>query len=409
MIVRSLEIAGVIIPQIDFNYMVKGMKNIKVTINKNNKYFDIFILTLIVIITYKVIDDYKYFFGIIKNLISIISPFIYALVCAYILNPIVNLFEKRLKFSRAVSILITYCILGALIFIALFYAIPSLIDSVVNMSAEIPEYIEKMQKWSDTVFKNYQLNDLIKEDALIEKVDMLFKQMSNFTLVLLQNSISSVFSITANLVKLLLGFLVSIYVLMDKEKLLTNAKTIIYMIFKEKNGNNILNLLKTYHKMIGRYIGIKAIDSLIIALIAFVGLFIIDAPYAIFISVVVGITNMIPYFGPLIGEIVGALVTVFVSPIKAIIVFILLLTIQQFDAWYLDPKLIGKKVGVSPLGIIFAVIVGGGLFGTIGMLLASPTMATINIYYSRMISNFKNKNINRLHFYKILKEMKSYL
>lgn len=392
MIVRSLEIAGVIIPQIDFNYMVKGMKNIKVTINKNNKYFDIFILTLIVIITYKVIDDYKYFFGIIKNLISIISPFIYALVCAYILNPIVNLFEKRLKFSRAVSILITYCILGALIFIALFFAIPSLIDSVVNMSAEIPEYIEKMQKWSDTVFKNYQLNDLIKEDALIEKVDMVFKQMSNFTLVLLQNSISSVFSITANLVKLLLGFLVSIYVLMDKEKLLSNAKTIIYMIFKEKNGNNILNLLKTYHKMIGRYIGIKAIDSLIIALIAFVGLFIIDAPYAIFISVVVGITNMIPYFGPLIGEIVGALVTVFVSPIKAIIVFILLLAIQQFDAWYLDPKLIGKKVGVSPLGIIFAVIVGGGLFGTIGMLLASPTMATINIYYSRMISNFKNKN-----------------
>ena len=341
---------------------------------------------------YSNIDDYKYFFGIIKNLISIISPFIYALVCAYILNPIVNLFEKRLKFSRAVSILITYCILGALIFIALFFAIPSLIDSVVNMSAEIPEYIEKMQKWSDTVFKNYQLNDLIKEDALIEKVDMLFKQMSNFTLVLLQNSISSVFSITANLVKLLLGFLVSIYVLMDKEKLLSNAKTIIYMIFKEKNGNNILNLLKTYHKMIGRYIGIKAIDSLIIALIAFVGLFIIDAPYAIFISVVVGITNMIPYFGPLIGEIVGALVTVFVSPIKAIIVFILLLAIQQFDAWYLDPKLIGKKVGVSPLGIIFAVIVGGGLFGTIGMLLASPTMATINIYYSRMISNFKNKN-----------------
>lgn len=392
MIVRSLEIAGVIIPQIDFNYMVKGMKNIKVTINKNNKYFDIFILTLIVIITYKIIDDYKYFLGIIKNLISIISPFIYALVCAYILNPIVNLFEKRLKFSRAVSILITYCILGALIFIALFFAIPSLIDSVVNMSAEIPEYIEKMQKWSDTVFKNYQLNDLIKEDALIEKVDMVFKQMSNFTLVLLQNSISSVFSITANLVKLLLGFLVSIYVLMDKEKLLSNAKTIIYMIFKEKNGNNILNLLKTYHKMIGRYIGIKAIDSLIIALIAFVGLFIIDAPYAIFISVVVGITNMIPYFGPLIGEIVGALVTVFVSPIKAIIVFILLLAIQQFDAWYLDPKLIGKKVGVSPLGIIVAVIVGGGLFGTIGMLLASPTMATINIYYSRMISNFKNKN-----------------
>lgn len=374
--------------------MMKGVKNRNVSINKNNKYFDIFILALIAIITYKLIDNYEYFFDIIKNFISIISPFVYALVCAYILNPIVNLFEKRLKFSKAVSILITYCILGALIFIILFFTIPSLISSIANMSSEVPEYIENMQKWSDTIFKNYQLNDFIKEDALIEKVDRIFTQMSNFILVLLQNSISSVFSITANLVKVLLGFLVSIYVLMEKEKLLSNAKIIIYMIFKEKNGSNILNFLKTYHKMIGRYIGIKAIDSLIIGLIAFVGLFIIDAPYVVLISVVVGITNMIPYFGPLIGEIFGALVTVFVSPIKAIIVFILLLTIQQFDAWYLDPKLIGKKVGVSPLGIIVAVIIGGGFFGPIGMLLASPTMATINIYYSRMISNFKNKNPN---------------
>ncbi|CAI3709711.1 putative membrane protein, UPF0118 [Clostridium neonatale] len=373
---------------------MKGMKNREVTINKNNKNFDIFILALIAIITYKIIDNYNYFFNIIKNFVSIISPFIYALVCAYILNPVVNLFEKKLKFNRAISISITYCLLAALIFIALFFTIPSLIESIVNMSSEIPSYIEKIQNWSDTIFQNYQLNEFITQGAFIEKVDMIFTKISNFTIVLSQNSISSVFSITANLVKLLLGFLISIYVLIDKEKLLNNAKIIIYMIFKEKAGNNILSVLNTYHKMIGRYIGIKAVDSLIIAIIAFVGLIIIDAPYAILIAVVVGITNMIPYFGPLIGEIVGALVTVFVSPIKAIVVFLLLLAIQQFDAWYLDPKLIGKKVGVSAFGIIFAVIVGGGFFGTIGMLLASPTMATINIYYSRMVSNFKNKNPN---------------
>ena len=147
---------------------MKGMKNREVTINKNNKYFDIFILALIAIITYKIIDNYNYFFNIIKNFVSIISPFIYALVCAYILNPVVNLFEKKLKFNRAISISITYCLLAALIFIALFFTIPSLIESIVNMSSEIPSYIEKIQNWSDTIFQNYQLNEFITQGAFIE-------------------------------------------------------------------------------------------------------------------------------------------------------------------------------------------------------------------------------------------------
>ncbi|MBE6071361.1 MAG: AI-2E family transporter [Clostridium butyricum] len=363
-------------------------------IGRNNKYFDIFILAIIGIVAYKIIDNYLYFFEIIGKFLSIISPFVYALICAYILNPIVVLFENKFKFKRPISITVTYLLISGIIFIVLFFTMPSLINSAINMSAEIPVYIEKMQECLDAIFKNLNLNDLILKTDIIEKIEYIITQASNFVIVLLQNSISSLLSITTNIVKIVLGFLVAIYVLMDKEKLLSGTRTLIYMILKERNGNIFINVVTTYHKMIGRYIGIKAIDSLIIGVIALGGLLIIDAPYAPLIAVVVGVTNMIPYFGPLIGEIVGAVITVFVSPIKAIIVFLLLLTIQQFDAWYLDPKLIGKKVGVSPLGIIFAVVVAGGFFGAIGMLLASPTMATINIYYSRMTSNFKNKNPN---------------
>lgn len=363
-------------------------------IGKNNKYFDIFILAIIGIIAYKIIDNYLYFFDIIGKLLSIISPFIYALICAYILNPIVVLLEKKFKFNRLISIALTYLLISGIIVIVLFFTIPSLINSAINMSAEIPVYIEKMKTWLDTIFENLNLNNLILQADIMEKIEYIITQVSNFIIILLQNSISSLLSITTNVVKILLGFLVSIYVLMDKEKLLSSARILIYMILKEKNGNILINVVNTYHKMIGRYIGIKAIDSLIIGLISLAGLIIIDAPYAPLIAVVVGVTNMIPYFGPLVGEIVGAVITIFVSPIKAIIVFLLLLTIQQFDAWYLDPKLIGKKVGVSPLGIIFAVVIAGGFFGAIGMLLASPTMATINIYYSKMIDRFRNKNPN---------------
>lgn len=114
--------------------------------------------------------------------------------------------------------------------------------------------------------------------------------------------------------------------------------------------------------MIGVYIGIKAIDSAIIGFISLIGLLIVGEPYAPLIALIEGITNMIPYFGPLIGEVVGAGVAIFVSPMKAFMVFILLLCIHLFDAWYLDPKLIGKKVGVSPLGIILGVAIGGGFW-----------------------------------------------
>jgi len=110
------------------------------------------------------------------------------------------------------------------------------------------------------------------------------------------------------------------------------------------------------------------------------------------IALITGVTNMIPYFGPLVGILVGSIFAIFVSPVKALVVFILLLCIQQFDAWYLDPKLIGKKVGISPFGIILGVTIGGGFLGPIGMLLGSPTIGTINIYYEKYSKKFKESN-----------------
>ena len=166
------------------------------------------------------------------------------------------------------------------------------------------------------------------------------------------------------------------------------------MILKEEKGTKLIDLVRTYHEMIGKYIGTKAIDSAIIGVLAFLGLMLLDVPYTPLLAIVVGVTNMIPYFGPFVGEVVGAAVGLFVSPTMAITIFVFLLALQQFDAWYLDPKLIGDKVGVKPFYIILAVTIGGGFFGPIGMLLASPTMATINIYYERKVNLFKTKNKN---------------
>jgi len=361
-------------------------------INKNVKYRDILIFALIGVIGYKIIDNYDYFFNIGNKILSIISPFIYAMICAYVLNPVVKFFEGKFKMKRVISIAITYCMIVALVIIILFFTIPSIIDSILNITREIPTYMEVVQKWINTILENEKIKALIIQAGLLNKFEEISSQIGSVAIGLLQNLAMYLLSFTSNLLNVILGFLISVYVLVDKEKFAKGARTITYMILKEEKGTKLITFIRTYNKMIGVYIGIKAIDSAIIGVIALIGLLIVGEPYAPLVALIEGVTNMIPYFGPLIGELVGAIVAIFISPIKALIVFILLLCIHIFDAWYLDPKLIGKKVGVSPLGIILGVTIGGAFWGPVGMLLGSPTIGTINIYYEKFLIKFKENN-----------------
>ncbi|AGF54883.1 putative PurR-regulated permease PerM [Clostridium saccharoperbutylacetonicum] len=360
--------------------------------NNNIKYRDILIFALIGVIGYKLIDNYDYFFSLLKKIVTIMTPFIYALICAYILNPVISFFERKLKVKRAISIAITYLMIVTLVFIILFFTIPSIIDSILNITKEVPKYVEIIQKWINTALQNERIKILIEQAGLLGKLQEMSGQIGNIAIVLLQGLVMYLLSFTSNLVIVIFGFLISIYVIVDKERLLKNTRRITYMIFKEENGNRIINFVRTYNKMVGFYIGIKAVDSSIVGIIALFGLLIVGEPYAPLIALIVGITNMIPYFGPLMGVIVAMTVAIFVSPMKAFVVFVLLLCIQQFDAWFLEPKLVGKKVGISPLGIILGVTIGGGFLGPIGMLLGSPTMATIKIYYEKLFSKFKDSN-----------------
>ncbi|NME82430.1 AI-2E family transporter [Clostridium sp. SM-530-WT-3G] len=361
-------------------------------LNNNIKYKNMLIFVLIAIVGYKLIDNYSYFFKVVDKGISILTPFIYALICAYVLNPIVNGIEKKFHINRGISILITYIMLIAVIFIILFFTIPSLVNSIINITAEIPMYITKSQEWINEAIKNERIHELISQAGLLNNIKDLAAQIGNISMDILQGSAKYLVSMTSNVVNVVLGFLISIYVLADKDKLLKIVRTITFMVLREKNGERVINFVRIYNKMIGTYVGIKAIDSAIIGTISLIGLLILRVPYAPLLAVVVGITNMIPYFGPLVGIIVSGTVTIFSSLILSIIVMIMLLCLQQFDAWYLEPKLVGKKVGVSPLAIIFGVTLGGGILGPIGMILGSPTMATVRIYYHKIFAKFKAKN-----------------
>ena len=362
--------------------------------NKYIKYRDILVIVLIALVGYKLIDNYQMFLNLISTTMSVISPFIYAMIFAYCINPIMNLFERKLKMKRGLAILSTYLLIGGAIVIGALYIVPSIVDSIISITSEIPKYMETVQGWINEALKNQNLYDLINSTGLLDNISVISGKMSSIIIGILDGSVSSIVSITTNVVKIGFGFLISIYILLDKERFITEVKTLTYMILKEEKGTKLIGLVRTYHEMIGKYIGTKAIDSAIIGVLAFFGLMIIGAPYTPLLAIIVGVTNMIPYFGPFVGEVVGAAVGIFVSPAMAITIFVFLLALQQFDAWYLDPKLIGDKVGVKPFYIILAVTIGGGFFGPIGMLLASPTMATINIYYERKVNLFKARNKN---------------
>lgn len=361
-------------------------------LDKGIKYKDVLIFALIAIIGWKVIDNYEYFFDMLGKLYGIISPFIYAAAFAYMLNPIVKFFNKKLKLKKSLSILVTYLIVIGLITIVVIFVVPNLVDSIISLSSDIPSYMKKVQKLINNIMNNDKISSVIYDLGLDDYLSDLSSTLGNVMLTVLNYLATSIFSIAANIIKVLLGFLISIYVLIDKEKIIIQTKVLINIIFKEKLGSSIVSVISVYNKMIGSYIGIKAIDSIIIGVIAFIGLTIIGAPYAVIIALVVMVTNMIPYFGPLIGELVGAFIGIFQSPGMAFMILVYLLAVQQFDAWFLDPKLVGNKVGVSPLVLIFAVTLGGGIAGALGMLLASPTAATIKIFYDKKIEKYMQKH-----------------
>lgn len=362
--------------------------------DKNIKYRDILIFALIGVVGYKLIDNYSVFFDFISRFMSMLSPFVYALVIAYVLNPIMKFFEKRLKFNRTIAITSTYVLIFGIIVIGCVFVVPNIVDSIINMTTEVPKYVVIVQSWINDLLKNKNLYDMISQAGLLDYLSSLSSNFGKILINILEGSVSSIYSFTTNLIKIILGILIAIYVLADKERLIKQTKTFMYMVFKEKIASSAISWIKTYDKMIATYIGIKAIDSAIIGVIILIGLLIMGAPYAMIIALISAITNMIPYIGPLFGELVGVFVGIFVSPSMAIMIFIFIFSVHQFDAWFLDPKLVGGKVGVQPVFIVFGLTIAGGFFGIPGMLLASPTVATIKIFYENRVRAFKEKNEN---------------
>ena len=327
-------------------------------------------------------------------------PIIDGFVLAYLMTPVLNKIEKCIikplyvktkvpmtpkskRRMRGLSILVTIVLVLVVLYEFFGLIIPEVIRSIQSIIFQFPIYINNLSSWAMGLMKNNpDLEEVV--NALIDQYSSMILDYvnSNKLLELLPNIndflktlSSSVISVLKALWNFVIGFIISIYVLGSKEKFAGQAKKIAYALFDRKMGNAVITNFRFIHSTFIGFIGGKIVDSIIIGVICFICTTIIGTPYAILVSVIIGVTNIIPFFGPWIGGIPSALLVLMVDPRQALYFVILILVIQQFDGNILGPKILGDSTGLSGFWVIFAITIFGGLFGVLGMVVGIPIFA----------------------------------
>ncbi len=351
---------------------------------------------------------------------GILQPIILGLVFAYLLNPLVTIIENQVikmfekkaknreklrKVSRSIGIAGSLLVAFAVVILLLNMVIPELYRSIRDLIMSLPHQINnaidflESEKIHDTAFSG-TIKSVLENGAeafqMWLKTDLLTRinQMMSFVTV-------GVFSVVETLFDIAVGVIVSVYVLNSKEKFTGQCKKITYALLSRERANLMLQITRKSHKIFGGFVIGKIIDSIIIGILCFIGLSILDMPYTLLVSVIVGVTNVVPFFGPYIGAIPSAILILLSEPIKGIYFVIFILVLQQFDGNILGPKILGDSTGLSAFWVVFSILLGGGLFGFVGMIMGVPTFAVF--YY--LVSMFIEQKLERK---KLPKESKEY-
>lgn len=379
---------------------------------KNDKYFTISVYALVVIllatIGIKIIVSWSDTQKFVSTLIGVLTPFLLGFFIAYIINPLAKFINQsilrklfRIKnrtVRKVISILLSYIIVFGMIATIIFYIIPQIADTLTQIST----FIESAQTGYNRLIAQIRLieekNPSWDFQAIYDFIEKIPSVVSEFITKQLPQIVPAVFSTSVSVITGVIDFfiavIVSMYMLIDKPHLINNAKKLVYVLFGTDKGDRIVTTAGECNKIFGDFIIGKMIDSLIIGVLCWIAMTVLNIPYALVISVIVGITNMIPYFGPFIGAIPGVVLLIIVDIKFAVIFVILIFILQQFDGLYLGPKILGESTGLRPIWIIFAITVGGWLAGVVGMFLGVPVVAVISFLIDRSLKlRIKKKNI----------------
>ena len=378
-------------------------------IDWNKKYNTIAIYSLVVVFVSVLFVYFTFNFSdiriIYRKILSILKPFLIAGFIAYILNFLMEIFEnllfklkyfqndKKKKIARLISIFVTYSIFIMLIVILVNNIIPHIYYSIYDIIVNLPYYTEKITEFLTNLFNKFELRPDL-EVELMKRLDLQFQYITNNLSNILPYLGKFASTFMDILMNSILGIIISIYMLYDKERFILMLKKMLYAIFPESFANYSYRAGKILNKSMRSYIGAKSISALIVGIAFYLVLLVLGIKYSVLIAILLGITNLIPWFGCWIGLIPVFPIILLQSSSKALWFFLKFNIITQIDGNYLSPKLQGNKLGISPFWIMFAIIVFGSLFGIIGFFIGVPVFYVIYVLFGEFINKrIKKKNI----------------
>lgn len=386
----------------------KGPSKIRQQFSNGMTYF---LVIVTCVIFYFALLRFDMITNLVKSVVDVLKPVIYGLALAYLLNPIIKyvdgkmkpILEKKMSQEKAKKLSRTMGIIFALIFlIALIVAlcnmlIPELYKSIRDLFLTLPGQINEMVSHVENIQNQDNTIGVVVKNAMEEgtKVFQSWFRTDFMTQVntIMSNVTVGIVGLVVEFVNFILGLIVSVYVLYGKERFTSQAKKLTYAFLSNDHANMLLHLTKKSNEIFGGFIIGKIIDSAIIGVLCFIGLSILHMPYTLLVSVVVGITNVIPFFGPYIGAIPSAILITLEDPKMGLYFLIFILILQQIDGNIIGPHILGDSTGLSPFWVLFSILVGGGLFGFVGMIMGVPTLAVI-FYIIGMIAERKLEKKN---------------
>lgn len=366
-------------------------------IDWNKKYTTIAVYSFIVIalsiIFYVILSGIDRFNQVLSGYFSVLHPFIYGFVIAYLINYPLNFFTKYLKripFFKKVkksrihilALILAYLFSGCLIYLFITFVLPQLVNSITGLARRIPEYISSttdfIENLSNEVSIPAEVIDFINEQ-LYERWTELAELINEITTDLIPTVLFFLRNTAQSFINLFLGLIISTYMLAEKDRFISIAKKINYSIFNKRVSYNLIKISRRSHNIFSNFLGGRILDSAIIGLIAFVVLSIVKMPYASLVSFIIAVTNVVPFFGPFIGAVPSFLIILFESPVKALWFLVIIIILQQIDGNIIGPKILGDSMGISPFWILFSVIVSGRVFGFFGLIIGVPLFV---LFYS---------------------------
>ena len=353
---------------------------------------------ILAVFIYALITDFNVTLGVLHSLWSgisyILSRFLIGFGMAYMLNFLVEWLRKTLRFNKPLAIGLTYLLFIGASTVLIIFIIPMVIDSVeqiFNAFKDAPRYTEDLIEWLTGKFPDLEGDIILFIRSLSEQVSGSITGLLGRFLTF-ANVTDFISAFTRSFLNILFGLFISIYALVEKPFLIRRAKNLMYALFPDRQAGNIITVARESNRVFSSFLVGKTLDSLIIGLISLPLYYIFGIPYAPFLALIAGVTNIVPYFGPLAGGVITGMILLFFDPVKALYAILIIIVVQTFDGYVLGPRILGHAVGISPLLTIVAITVGGDLFGFMGIFLGVPAMAVLK---TMVFDRFVNKRLQK--------------